>query len=71
MLASLRGRCTSHCVEASATQLLQQCAGFAKKAAAKTKAAPTKPSDGDEKIDGKYQKLLKVCRHTLLKHCHI
>ena len=46
------------CIAASATPLLQQCAGYAKKAAPKAKAVTAKVTD--DRIEGKNQKLLKV-----------
>ena len=67
MLAGWRrgGALPRHCLAAAARPLLELCAGYAKQSAAAargSKAAPAKAAAGDERIEGKTQKLLKVRR---------
>lgn len=65
MLAGWRSRRTlpSQCIAAAVKPLLEQCAGYAKQSAASSKASkasPAKVAAGEERIEGKTQKLLKV-----------
>lgn len=67
MLALWRNRraLPTQCIAAAALPVLEHCAGFAKQSAASSKASkasPAKVAAGEERIEGKTQKLLKVRR---------
>ena len=62
----------SHCLVAAAKPLLELCAGYAKQSAAAargSKATPVKVAAGEERIEGKTQKLLKVRHSSMSSTC--